>query len=233
MKRLITSIFIAAITGGLIALQANAHVSVTNKLYSNSYSQIEMTIPHGCDGFDTVKLEVTLPSGLPGVRPLDSEFGLATTEVDEEGNVTKITWKAKKTLYESDSHAYSIAFRTKTPDAVFSTLYFPTVQTCLSPEGDELTSEWVGINSGHDHEAESEVLPAPYAVLYPKVAPGWHQFTATDHLHDMGIFNDAEIVWKGDEAYSANAHTMTMIEDDATATVLSEIHPAETFWVKY
>ncbi len=218
----------------MIAANTHAHVSVAAKLYSNSYSVVELAIPHGCEGFDTVKVEVSLPSTLTGVRPLEAVFGPSTLETTEDGTVTKITWVAQKAeVYPSDSHAYTVAFRAKTPDDDFAILHFPTVQTCKDTDGNAYTSAWVGMSAGHDHNAESDELPAPSAVLYPKVAPGWHQFTATDHMHDMSLFSDAEIVWKGSAAYSANPHTMQMIVDDVEVSVLSEIHPTETFWVKY
>lgn len=225
---------LACVTSGLIAAgQTAAHVTVTNKIYSNSYTQVEMAVPHGCEGYDTVKVEVTLPEGLVGtLRPLDSLFGTATVEVNEEGVAQKIIWTATKPLYRSDSHSYDIAFRTKTPDATFQTLFFPTIQTCEDSDGNTYTTEWVGTDVGHDNH-DSEVKPAPKAVLFPKVSPGWHKFDITDHLHDLSIFNDAEIVWMDKAAYSGNAHTMQMIEEDAEASVLDAIHPGSTIWVKY
>ncbi len=225
---------IALATGVLLTPLTSAHVGVVNKVYSNSYSEIELSIPHGCEGFDTVKIEVSLPNGLTGVRAFDSVFGPATVDVDEAGVVTKIVWTAQKVEpYPSDSHAYSVSFRTKTPDAAFTTLFFPTVQTCKDFEGNIYISEWLDATVGHGHDANSEILPAPSVLLYPKVSPGWSQYTATNHMHDMSIFSDAEIVWKGTAAFSANTNTMQMIKDDINVSELSEIHSGETFWVKY
>ena len=228
-----TKTTLSIFTGLLLSEMALAHVSITNKLYANSYSQIELAVPHGCEGFDTVKVEVTIPDGFTGVRPLNSVFGPATVELDQEDAIFKIVWTTNKTEpYAIDSHAYSLAFRAKTPDAVFSTLYFPTVQTCEDQDGNIFTSEWIG-TQGHDHSDASGVLPSPSALLYPKVTPGWSQFLINEHLHDLSIFSDAEIVWLDSAAYSANPHTVQLIQEDSEASTLSEIHPGSMIWVKY
>lgn len=224
----------ALLAGGLFCQTASAHVVVTNdKLYSAAYSEIGLAIPHGCEGYDTVKVEVSLPEGLSGVRPIDSVFGKASVESNDEGAVTKITWtRVPGEIYASDSHAYNLSFRTKIPDAPFKMLYFPTIQSCEDSDGNAFSTEWVGMG-GHDHSSDSAEKPAPSAMLYPARTAGWNQYNVNEHVHDLSVFNDAEIVWMGDEAYSANPHTYQLIQDDASAKVLEMIHPGSVIWVKY
>ncbi len=218
----------------LAAGLANAHVSVTSgTAYAGSYYQVDLAVPHGCDGADTESIEVEIPASLSGVRPVFAFTGdssAVSIEKDGSGAVTKLTYTRSNDAGE-DSNAYSISFRGKLADVPFTTLYFPTTQTCFGGA----VSAWVG-TGGHDHHgssAESSELPAPSMMVYPTRHPGWNEYTAQDHLHDMSIFNDAEIVWKGSAAYSPNTATMEMIEADENSSVLEQIHPDESFWVKY
>ena len=122
-------------------------------------------------------------------------------------------------------------------------MYLPTTQFCKNTNGDEISAAWTATNATHgSHKvsaaaetttAEINANPAPSFLAYPARIKGWNKYIAPDHLHDMSIFNDAEIVWKGDAAYSANPNTVELINADTAATPLSEIHPEEVFWVKY
>ena len=216
---------------------AHGHVSVTSETaYANGYYQVDLAVPHGCEGADTYRVEVELPAGFPAVRAVLGSLGYATIAAEADtGQPTTLTWEKPMTdLLDSDSHAYEVSFRTKLPDTPFAKYYFPTTQYCRDDQGVESTAAWVGISSGHDHGGSaSGEKPAPALFVYPARAPGWNQYTAPDHLHDMSIFNDAIIVWKGNAAYSPNPVTQQLIIDDAETTTLEQIHPGETFWIKY
>ncbi|MCG8538290.1 MAG: DUF1775 domain-containing protein [Pseudomonadales bacterium] len=222
--------------GAAFSQSALAHVSVTSpKAFSNAYYQVDMAVPHGCSGADTYRIEVSIPESLTGVRAVLGELGYAELETNPStGQVNKLIWeKPDSDLLDSDSHAYNISFRTKLPDVAFTALHFPTVQYCIDSEGVESSSEWIGTGGHGHHGGSSDELPAPALFIYPPRSSGWNQYIAPDHLHDMSIFKDAEIVWKGSAAYSPNPHTQSLIENDAEASVLDAIHPGEEFWVKY
>lgn len=217
----------------VFSIPAFAHISiVSTPHFSNAYSQFDFAVPHGCEGFDTLRLEMTLPGGLTGVRPLDSVFGDATVETNDQNEPTKITWTKSYDLYGSDSHAYTVSLRAKTPDTPFVTLYFPIVQVCLDADQNEIQSAWVGMG-GHDHGSSSEELPAPSVLLNPPRKLGWNNYFIDQHLHDLSIFDDAEIVWMGNSAYSSNDNTMELILADESTSLLEMIHPGSEIWVKY
>ncbi|CAA0115651.1 YcnI family protein [Zhongshania aliphaticivorans] len=222
-------------TAALFTSATQAHVSVVSSTaYANSYYQVILSIPHGCDGADTERVEVEIPSTMVSVKPL-IDFNSANIPVGIEaeqvnGEVSKLIFN-RDNAAETDNTIYTVSFRGKLSDAPFTTQYFPTTQYCVGGG----VAAWTGTNGGHNHDssAESTELPAPSVFVYPTRHLGWNQYTAPDHLHDMGIFKDAEIVWKGGAGYSANPVTMELIEADEDSSSLSEIHPDESFWVKY
>ncbi|ARU58493.1 MAG: YcnI family protein [Pseudomonadales bacterium] len=226
-------------TGLVIALfsgAAHAHVSVSSDTaFSASRYEIKLTVPHGCEDSDTYRVEVQIPASLSSVRPMDSLFGKAEPIMNDAGDaIEKIVWnKSAADVLVEDSHYYEFAIRAKLPEAEFVTLYLPTIQYCRDKSGNELQSEWVGMGSHDDHGASGDEAPAPSFMIFPKRFPGWNKYTAADHLHDMSIFSDAEIVWSGSSAYSPNPTTLEMIQGDADSVVLEQLHPGMEFWVKY
>ena len=226
---------ITLILAGIAPNLTFGHVSITCEVaYAGSHYETEFTVPHGCNGSDTQQVELSIPSGITGIRPLDSTFGPATIESNAEGNITKLIWtKSEGDLHSSDSHAYNFSFRSKLPDTPFTTYYFPTIQSCKTQEGQELEAEWVGTGDHHHSSIDSSVLPAPKIMIFPKRFPGWNKYTVNQHVHDLTVFSDAEIVWMGGSAYSANPETMALIEADANVNILVEIHPDSIIWVKY
>lgn len=232
------------LSGSTFSLSVQAHVSVVSApAIANKSGIVELAVPHGCtvgeSHLDTVRIEVTLPASLTSIRPVYGELGNATisTETLESGVVTKLTWsKPTGTALDGDTHYYSLKFRAKTPDAPFTQIAMPTTQYCLNGE-EEVSVSWNQVTEGgHDHGSTSpSANPAPTLMVYPARYPGWNQYStaAGQHLHDMSIFKDAEIVWWNDAAYSSNPATQAMIEADEDVAALSEIHDNATFWVKY
>ena len=219
----------------LVSWQAYAHVSVANgPHFSGKRSVITLNVPHGCEGSDTYRIEVDLPEGLTGTRPMDNSFGKATIEKDNEDNVVKLIWtKIDGALLDDDTHLYQVTFRGMLEINPFTTAYFPTVQFCRSSDGVESTNEWVGISAGHNHGGGAETKPAPAMMVYPERYVGWNVYTIDEHVHDLSVFADAEIVWVGNSAYSANPNTRAQIENDASVDLLDAIHPGTEVWVKY
>jgi len=221
----------------ITSISAQAHVSVTSDTaFAGSYYEATMAIPHGCDGDDTYKIVVTVPGAFGKVRTVQSTFGPGTVETQMNGETVTgytITWEKDGDIVASDDQAYNIGFRTKLPDSPFTTAYFPTIQYCRDDETlEESSSEWVG-TSGHDHDSTSDKLPAPSLFIYPKRYQGWNLYTVNEHVHDLTVFDDAEVVWLGTSAYSSNPITREMIENDTDTSVLEQIHPGSEIWVKY
>lgn len=223
---------------------ALAHVSITSTPhFANAYSEFTLAVPHGCAGmnsagqeqnFDSQKVEVKIDKayGLTGLRPLNSVYGNA--EITEDDSTITLTWTKSGALYDSDTHAYNLQFRAKTPDAPFTTIYFPAIQHCISDIGETLTSEWIGMDA-HDHHGDSTAKPAPKVILNPERHSGWNLYTITQDIHDLTVFNDAQIIWNADKtaAWSANPLTQQMIMDDDAIGELKMLSAGSQVWVKY
>jgi uncharacterized protein YcnI len=222
----------------LAATAANAHISVSGPAFAGATHEASFGVGHGCDGADTYRVKVQIPSGVTSVRPLDSVFGKAVLEKNAEGNVTAVVWtKLTGDVLPADTNYYKLAVRFKIPETPFKTLYFPTLQTCRAADGTETTAEWIdtsGDHGSHDGSSgEEAALPAPALLILPPRAPGWNKYTVSEHVHDLTVFKDALIVWAGKAAYSPNPVTQSLIEAEPDTEVLTAIHPGTEIWVKY
>lgn len=231
--------------GCLLSSSVLAHVSVVSApVFADKTGVVELAVPHGCTvgdaHLDTLRVDVILPASLTNIRPVYGELGNVsiTTEGSGASAVTKLVWsKPAGTGLPGDTHYYSVKFRARMPNAPFSQIALPTTQYCQHGD-EEVSVSWDQVNSSeHDHggSASTGDNPAPILVVYPVRYPGWNRYTtaAGQHLHDMRIFKDAEIVWWNNAAYSSNPVTQAMITADPDVTPLSEIHDDATFWVKY
>jgi uncharacterized protein YcnI len=213
---------------------ALAHPSVAGPGLAGKNQVLSFSIGHGCEGADTVRIEVAIPSAIMSVRAVPSTFGPVTLTSDDAGVVTKVTLTKADDPRELDEMYYQFSIRVAVPDAPFTTLLFPTTQVCRAADGTEITVEWAATPeeiAAADAGAEPE--PAPSLVILPARAPGWNVYEAPSKLTDLSIFDDAEIVWVGDAAYSANPTTMAQIEDEEGVTKLTEIAAGAEIWVKY
>ncbi|MET0402574.1 MAG: DUF1775 domain-containing protein, partial [Cystobacter sp.] len=221
---------LSALAVFLLCQAAEAHIGLSSSAppIAATTRELSFEVGHGCDGLDTFSIEVRIPEGVGGVRPVDSVFGKAVVIRNDAGRVTAVKWTkpAVEVLLE-DTQFYKLTLRAALPNAPFTALYFPTLQTCRSPDGTEKVQEWVGTSSGHGHGlAEgSTQLPAPSLYVLPPRSPGWNKYTVTQHVHDMGFFADAQIVWAGSAAYSPSAYITSLIAEEPQAQVLLQIHP--------
>lgn len=227
--------FALATTTALLSNQAMAHVSITSgPAIANQRNIIEISVPHGCEGFDSVRIEIDIPTSLSSIRPIDSVFGPASI-VSQNDAITKIVWaKPTSAILDSDTHYYQVSFRATLPDTPFTLMALPTTQYCLDDSGNEISVSWSDPVSEHgSHDSSSH--PSPSMMLLPERHPGWNQYQTSEgmHLHDMSIFDDAEIVWWNNAAYSSNPSVINMIQNDSNYSVLEEIHDNASFWVKY
>ena len=54
-----------------------------------------------------------------------------------------MTWqKAEPDVLSGDTHYYKLGIRARLPNQPFTTLYFPTEQTCKLSDGGVLVSHW-------------------------------------------------------------------------------------------
>ncbi len=227
----------AALAACLFAPGAEAHIGLSTgtPAVAATTQELSFAVGHGCEGLDTFRLEIRIPEGVGGVRPVASVFGKAVVTKDASGRVTAVTWtKAEADVLPSDSDFYKFTLRAALPDKPFTSLAFPTVQSCRKADGTVVTQEWVGTEGGHGgHLAAETSLPAPVLFLLPARTPGWNKYTVTEHVHDLSVFKDAQIVWAGSAAYSPSAHISGLIAQEPGTQVLREIHPGTDIWVRY
>jgi hypothetical protein len=222
----LSSSLLLAVAVSLMCTVAQAHVSVSSgPVFAGATSELTFNIGHGCEGADTFRIEVRIPAGVTSVRPVDSVFGKAVVTKDAAGTVTSVTWtKAAADVLPADTQLYKLTVSAKLPNAPFTTLSFPTIQGCRAADGTELTHEWTGATATD---------PAPSVFLFPARTPGWNKYTVDQPIKDLTVFKDAQIVWAGTAAYSANPSTLGLIQQEANTQVLSDIQPGTEIWIRY
>jgi hypothetical protein len=258
-------IFLCSLMG--LVSSAIAHVGVVNTQWSYAVAgksyELVLTIPHGCsfttaEGLpseaDTYKVEIAIPAGFTGVRPIvDGVFGRPAIVRDPQGVVTKLTW-TKALAYDSpsDDQSYRIAVRGTVPNAPFTVLQFNTKQFCKNPTGgDDFLMDW----SAYGTPASNQ---SPKVKIFPARSPGWNRYSlpSTGERHTpeavsallIDFFSDAQIVWlmpgsnSGSGAWSANTATLERIKalaskDLSTYEIVSNpmvmIHASDSLWVKF
>jgi uncharacterized protein YcnI len=210
---------------------ALAHVSIPGAPASASTTQkITFSVGHGCEGLDTVKVRVDIPTGVTSVRALFSDFGKPTL-IKNGTTVTAVEWtKADGDRLEGDDAYYEITIRARVGDAAFTQIQFNVTQTCRNAAGDPVTVAW-------DQAPGATGNPAPLLTVVPAHTPGWNKITVgrTVAAKDLPLyFRDAQIVWRGTAAYSPNAGTMMQIGQTPGVTALSgDLAAGEELWVKY
>ncbi len=239
MKSLIKSLSIVACGAMLLsAADALAHISVSGPAFAGSTHVASFGVSHGCDGADTLRVRIQIPTGVTSVRPMPNVFGKASVEKDAtSGEVIAVTWvKEDAELLAEDLQAYELTLRFKLPTTPFKTLYFPTTQTCRTAAGVETVVEW-NSTAGHGAHGEgtgTEDHPAPELMVMPARVPGWNRYVVEEHVHDLPtVFRDAQIVWAGKAAWSFNPNVQALIDTEPDTDALSEIHPGTEIWVKY
>jgi uncharacterized protein YcnI len=212
---------------------ALAHVSVNSPAYAKQSALLTFSIGHGCEGADTSKLDITIPDSVTSVRAMPSLFGAVEVQKDDAGVVTHVVW-TNTNLRKSDELFYQVAIRGTMPDAPFSSVLFPAKQTCKAADGKETTVDWAATAEQVANAKEGEEPePAPAVTILPVRKVGWNKFTVKAKLSDLSVFDDAEIVWAGDAAYSGNPTTQEQIKNEDGVSELKEIAANTEIWVKY
>ncbi len=231
MIRLFPSIVVAAVAW-LAPSVARAHVSVASgAAVANITQEVRFGVGHGCAGADTYRVDIEIPEGVTSIRPLTSDFGQVDVVTDAAGLIVMVSWqKPEAAILPADTQYYELTVRLKPPNEPFSTLYFPTHQTCRAADGEETVVDWVGL----DENEGTDVEPAPTLPLVPRHFPGWNQFTVPTAIEDLSLFfSDAHIVWRGSSAYSINPTTTELIAATEGVTPLSSLGAGHEIWVKY
>ncbi|QSQ27149.1 DUF1775 domain-containing protein [Pyxidicoccus parkwayensis] len=233
MHKTMTALWVGM--GALLApALASAHIAVASGPgFANTTQVVSFGVGHGCEGSDTYKVRIEIPAGVTSVRPEWSEFGKVSVEKDAAGTVTAVVWqKSDQALLDADISYYTLKVRLKVPNQPFSTLYFPTHQTCKASDGTLSQAEWVGIPNGSGGSTAPE--PAPALQIVPARSPGWNKFTIPSAIADLSVFfGDAQIVWKGKAAYSPSATTMELAKATSGVTELTSLQANDEVWVRY
>jgi uncharacterized protein YcnI len=229
MRRSVEAILVGAAIS-LVPAIAAAHISiVSGPGFANATQIIKFGVGHGCEGMDTYSVRVEIPAGVTSVRPMPSDFGKVSVEVDSTGAPTAVVWqRTPQETLDTDLAYYELSIRAKIADQPFTTVFFPTHQTCRGPDGGTSVADWVAT----DPDAGGE--PAPAVLVVPARKSGWNKFTAKQAVSNLvGYFGDAIIVWKGNAAYSSNLTTADLIKTTAGVTALTSISEGDELWVKY
>lgn len=218
----------------LVAPTAFAHVSIGGPGYAGTSQVVTFGVGHGCEGSDTYSVEVTIPKEVTTVRAVPSTFGNAVVTADDAGIVSSVKWTKAAPVHAKDEQYYQLAIRIGVPKTPFVALLFPTKQTCKKADGTEIVVDWKATPEEVAAAKEGEEPePAPALVILPARAAGWNKFKAPAKITDLTIFNDAQIVWVGDAAYSNNETTKELIQSEDGVTELTEIAANADIWVKY
>ncbi len=224
----------AAFAAALVLVNAgvaSAHVSVlTGPAQAAKSQKITFAIGHGCGTSDTLSVRIEIPTGISSVRALPSDFGRVSIEGTATA-VTAVVWtKPISEIQDSDFSYYELSIRARVADVPFSKIYFRIFQTCRAMDGTPSTHNWIAL-PGETGD------PAPAVTVVPSRVAGWNKYTLTTPVVAADLptyFGDAHIVWRGAEAYSPNANTMTLIGGTAGVSVLgTDLSANQEIWVKY
>jgi periplasmic copper chaperone A len=232
--------FSTVVTGLFLSSVADAHVEVASGLaIANTNSKVTFAIAHGCTDtgghrLDTISVTIDIPAGVTAVRALPSDFGKPSATLDASSNVTSITWtKPAADLQDSDFQWYEFTLHARMPDAAFKGIAFSVTQTCQDKQGNQTVVAWdqpAGATTGS---------PAPIVKLVPAHRSGWNKLvlsaTTTLQMADLpAYFGDAQIVWRGNAAYSPSADVMAMIATTPGVSMLAApLMPGDELWVRY
>jgi uncharacterized protein YcnI len=170
MSRALAVLTIAA--ASLSAASAHGHATLDRSdAPADSFSQVGINVPHGCEGSATLKVRVRIPDGVIGVKPQPKPgWGLDIRKVirapatgpsrghDNGETVAEVTWTGKLL----DEHFDRFVLHMRLPDRPGATLYFPVVQEC-----EKGVHRWIEI-PGAGKTAGDLKEPAPALKLGPK-----------------------------------------------------------------
>jgi uncharacterized protein YcnI len=223
---------VVAVSLCLFASVAEAHPSITSgPAAANKSQKITFGLSHGCEGADTVKIRIEIPAGISSVRALYSDFGKPSIE-GTAAAVTAVNWtKPDADLLPADFGYYELVIRARVADVPFTNVMFKVFQTCKTIAGVETVVAW------DQPEGSMTGEPGPQLVVVPSRVPGWNKYTLTTAVPFAKVpayFGDAQIVWKGNAAYSPSAALAPLITGTPGVTALTaDLASGDEIWVKY
>ena len=235
MKDRSVVVALGAMAGALLMSRVVlAHVTISSGVgFANTNQEVTFSVGHGCAGADTSSVRVEIPAGVTSARPARGDLGAVSVESDATGAVTAIVWqKADADLFPTDIAYYKLLVRLKVPNQPFTTLLFPTHQTCKAADGTVSVEDWVAAPDAPG-VAAGTAQPAPQLVIVPPHQPGWNSFTVPVAADPVVFFPDALIVWQGTSAYSVNPSTTGLIAATAGVTALTALAANDQLWVRY
>ena len=226
--------FVLVLAAGVFAsASAIAHIGLTSPS-TTATQEFVFSVGHGCGTSDTYAVRIALPAGVTSVRPFRSDFGRTTIEKDGAGNVTAVSWqKPDADLLDGNTNYHKLVIRMKLAStAAFTKVYFPAKQTCKAPDGTISVTDWVAIPDANGDAGAGE--PAPGTAVVPAHTSGWNKIKVTADVKDLAaFFADAQIVWKGNAAFSPNTATADQIKTEPGVTPLTELKTNDEIWVRY
>ena len=214
---------------------AQAHVAVISPAFAGTNQEITFTVGHGCDGMDTLSVRLQIPDVVTSIRTVSSTLGPPTIERNAAELVSAITWaKPEADILPADTSYHRIVVRLRVPNAPLTKLRFLATQTCMAPNGTKTTVEWTSLD---DNESETGPQPAASLTILPARVTGWNKYTvpvALATVEDLAtFFGVAQIVWKGNAAFSANPLVADQIANTDDDTALDAVAAGDEIWVKY
>lgn len=231
-----------ALLAPMIPSLAAAHITIASgpATANKSGQKVTFAVNHGCtdannNKLDTLSIQVDIPAGIDptSVRPMASDFAATPVVSRTDANVTSVKWsRDPDELQPADFAYYELTLRLKVTDVPLTRIPFVITQVCRArgaAPADDVTVLWTGPSTNPE--------PSPLLVVVPAHAPGWNRLvlTAPVTVADLGsYFGDAQILWKGTAAFSANAAVAALIATTTGATVLAaDLASGDEIWVKY
>jgi uncharacterized protein YcnI len=166
---------------------ASAHVTVSpSTATAGDFTVMTVSVPHGCDGSATTKLEVEIPEPILSVTPTRNPFWSQKTTIDkldnpitdDEGNkVTErtgtVVYTTKEPLPDHVRDSLELSFQIP-PETAGDTLRFPTIQTCEKGQ-----TAWTEVPAEGQDPFELE-HPAPFFDVQPAEQSGTEATALTD-----------------------------------------------------
>ncbi len=200
--RLLAAPAAAAVLALSIAGPASAHVTITpNTTEAGAFAVLTVSVPHGCDGSATTKIDIEIPEAILSVTPTRNPLWdvdkkivpLEEPTTDAHGNtVTErvgiVTYTAKTPLPEGYRDTFELSLQI--PDAEGTVLNFPVLQTC-----EKGSTAWSEV-AAEGQDAEELEHPAPTVTITGSVdevpAPGTITETDDDDVNDADDSDDED-----------------------------------------
>jgi len=167
----------AALLAAAFALPAStpspawAHVTLeTQAAPAGTYYRATFRVPHGCDGNATLRVQVVLPEGVTGARPMP-KAGWRLVTVSRAGQpadaghgaapeLAEVVWEGGRL---EDAHYDEFVIRFRLPDRPGELLYIPVTQSCER----DTSAAWVEIPA-EGRRITDYRFPAPALRLAPR-----------------------------------------------------------------